>query len=64
MSKISKTAFAELSEQLNNLKNIKRKEIAAAIGEAREHGDLKENSAYHEARKEQSLNTRRCAVLQ
>jgi len=61
---ISQKAFDELNEQLMQLKNVKRKEISKAIGEAREHGDLKENSAYHEARKEQSLNEAKIAGLE
>ncbi|MFH1709504.1 MAG: transcription elongation factor GreA [bacterium] len=61
---ISQKAYEELKKNLNHLKTIKRKAIAEAIREAREHGDLKENSAYHEAKKEQSLNESRITDLE
>lgn len=61
---LSKKAHEELKEQLNKLKSVKRKAISKAIKDAAEHGDLKENSAYHEARKEQSLNEARIADLE
>jgi transcription elongation factor GreA len=61
---ISKKAYEELKEKLDELKNVKRKAIVKAIQEAREHGDLKENSAYHEAKKEQSLNESKITALE
>ena len=61
---LSKKAYEELKEKLKAMKGVKRKELSKAIGEAREHGDLKENSAYHEAKKEQGLNEMRIAELE
>ncbi|MBI5700785.1 transcription elongation factor GreA [Candidatus Saganbacteria bacterium] len=54
-NQISKKGYDELSRQLKHLKTGKRREIAKAVNEAREQGDLRENAGYHEARKEQSL---------
>lgn len=57
MAKIPMTvAGAEtLREELNELKSVIRPRISAAIAEAREHGDLRENAEYHAAREQQSF---------
>ena len=44
----------KLKRELEELKNIKRPKIIAAIAEARGHGDLKENAEYHAAKEEQA----------
>ncbi|MCW8091444.1 transcription elongation factor GreA [Alteromonas sp. ASW11-130] len=57
MSQYPMTAHgaAMLREELNELKTKTRPRIIAAIAEAREHGDLKENAEYHAAREQQSF---------
>lgn len=42
-----------LEDELENLKVVKRKEVAAKIREAREQGDLSENAEYDAAKDEQ-----------
>lgn len=43
----------KLKDELNYLKEVKKRELSKAIGEAREHGDLRENAEYHAAKEEQ-----------
>ncbi len=44
-----------LRAELEELTNVRRREVIARIRTAKEHGDLKENSDYHAAREEQSF---------
>jgi transcription elongation factor GreA len=45
----------KLKKEYEHLVNVKRKEVAARIGKAREYGDISENSEYDTAREEQSF---------
>ena len=51
---ITVEGLEKLKKELEQLKNIERPRVVAAIAEARSHGDLKENAEYHAAKEEQS----------
>ncbi len=46
--------YLELETELNELKNVKRKEVIVALKEARAMGDLSENADYDAARNDQA----------
>ena len=51
---ITVEGLENLKSELDELKNIKRPNVVAAIAEARSHGDLKENAEYHAAKEQQA----------
>lgn len=51
---LTKQKYEELVAELNNLKNVTRREVAEALDYARDLGDLSENAEYHEARERQA----------
>lgn len=57
MNKVPMTVAGEarLRKELEELKSEARPKVIAAIAEAREHGDLKENAEYHAAREQQGF---------
>jgi transcription elongation factor GreA len=61
---VTKEGKIKLEEELNYLKNVKRKEITEAIGIAKGFGDLSENSEYDEAKTEQAKVETRIAELE
>ena len=51
---ITVKGLENLKTELDELKNVKRPKVVAAIAEARSHGDLKENAEYHAAKEQQA----------
>ena len=60
---VTREGLERLKAELEELKTVRRQEIAAIVAEARSHGDLRENSAYDAARHDQMMNERRIADL-
>ncbi|MBU0667726.1 transcription elongation factor GreA [Patescibacteria group bacterium] len=61
---VTKEGFAKLKDELEELKNVKRKEVASRLKEAISYGDLSENSEYEEAKNEQAFVEGRIAELE
>ncbi len=53
-----------LGQELKELKEVKRREVAEKIQRAREYGDLSENSEYDAAREEQAMTEGRIVELE
>ncbi len=51
---LTKEGYQKLEEELQNLKVVRRKDVAAKIKEARAQGDLSENAEYDAAKEEQA----------
>lgn len=60
---MTKKGYEQLKKKMDELKQ-RRTKISKTIGEAREHGDLRENSAYHAAKEEQGLNEMRIREME
>ncbi|MFC5701394.1 transcription elongation factor GreA [Cohnella faecalis] len=56
--------LANLEQELEELKIVKRKEIAERIKIAISYGDLKENSEYHSAKNDQAFMETRIKTIQ
>ncbi len=52
---ISNDGLKKLKEEMDELKTVKKKEVAARIKTAKEFGDLSENSEYDDAKNEQAF---------
>src|SRR6202521_4138247 len=52
--RLTPEGFAKKKERLDYLRNVKRKETADYIHEAKEAGDISESSAYEDAKNEQA----------
>ncbi len=61
---LTKEGLAKYQEELETLRNVKRKEVSEKIKVARSFGDLSENSEYDEAKNEQAKIEARIADLE
>lgn len=61
---ITSDGYAKMNEELQNLKNIERPAVIAAIAEARGHGDLSENAEYEAAKEKQGYIEAKIADLE
>ncbi len=61
---ITPEGLEKLKEELQHLETDKRREVAERIKEAREFGDIMENSEYDDAKNEQAMLEQRIVQLQ
>lgn len=52
---LTKDGLADLQAEILQLKTVKLPSVVERVAKARDHGDLAENSEYHDARAEQDL---------
>jgi transcription elongation factor GreA len=63
-SVITQEGLDKLKSEIEHLSTVKRREVASRIKEAREFGDIAENSEYDDAKNEQALLEQRIAQLE
>ena len=61
---LSRKGYEKFFEELKFLKTVKRRELAKAVGEARDHGDISENAEYDAAKEAQGLNEKKIFELE
>ena len=61
---LTNEGLQRLQDELDNLKNVRRKENTAALKVAKSFGDLSENSEYDEAKNEQAKLEARIAEIE
>jgi len=61
---ITQEGLDKLKSEIDHLSTVKRREVAERIKEAREFGDIAENSEYDDAKNEQALLEQRIAQLE
>ncbi len=52
---LSKEGLEKLRQELDEMINVRRPEVAARIQEAKQHGDLSENAEYEDAKNQQAF---------
>ena len=61
---LTKEGLVKIEEELEQLKSVKRAEVAERIKEAIAHGDISENSEYDDAKNEQAFVEGRILTLE
>jgi transcription elongation factor GreA len=61
---LTREGLDKLQQELDFLSNDKRREVAARIKEAREFGDISENSEYDDAKNEQAMLEAKIAAIE
>lgn len=61
---LTESSYRKIREELEELKSVKRPELAEALRKARAYGDLSENFEYHQARRDQGILNGRIADLE
>ncbi len=61
---VTPEGFEKLQQELSYLTEVRRKEVADRIRQARDFGDISENSEYDDAKTEQGLLERRISEIQ
>ncbi len=61
---LTEEGYSKLKEEIEYLSTTKRREVAERIKEAREFGDISENSEYDDAKNEQAMLETRIAQIE
>jgi transcription elongation factor GreA len=61
---LTREGYEKLRKELEYLQTVKRRKLSAAIGKARDHGDISENAEYDAAKEEQGLNELKISKLE
>lgn len=61
---LTQEGYEKLAGQLEQLKTVKRRQLAKAVGEARSHGDISENAEYDAAKDAQAHNEKQIRELE
>jgi len=61
---LTPNGLADLKQKIEHLSTVRRREVAARIKEAREFGDIAENSEYDDAKNEQAMLEKQIAELE
>jgi transcription elongation factor GreA len=60
---VSREGLEKLRQELDEMVNVRRAEVATRIQEAKEHGDITENAEYEDAKNEQAFIEGRIQTL-